>query len=230
MLLLIVNDLIRTKNHLHTLYQRSERFAFRTLILYSDIKPISMKNTIFLISTFLFFFISSSQGQSIEELADEAADGLCNCVNEAYGDIDNDVKGVLAKVIDYQTKDDQEGMANYMANLSADLMLRMEKQASIFQENEALFQTCLQDMDEEMGALVFEEGDLEGITEKEFIAMMLESMRGMEDCQFAYIIMKLGLEMAAEENGDQVESQPVQPKSKKNSKEGTNKYEGTGGN
>lgn len=189
-----------------------------------------MKNTIFLLSTLLFFFINSSQGQSMEELADEAADGLCHCVNEAYGDIDNDVKRVLARVIDYQTKNDEDGMANYMANLPADLILRMEKQASIFQENEASFQACLNDMDEEMGALIFEEGDLEGITEEQFIAMMLESMRGMEDCQFAYIIMKLGLQMAAEENGDQVESQPVQPKSKKDSKEGTNKYEGTGGN
>jgi hypothetical protein len=189
-----------------------------------------MKNTIFLITTFLFFFITSSQGQSIEELAEEAADGFCNCVNEAYGDIDNDVKQTLAIIIKYQAEDDLKGMESYLAKLPADLILRIEEQASIIEENEELFQACLVDMDEEMGELAFEEEGLEDVTEKQFIGMMLKSIEEMADCKFAYTLMELGLEMEAEENGNQVEGEPVKPKSKNNSNEATNKYEGTGGN
>lgn len=187
-----------------------------------------MKNTIFLIIVLLCFFIPLSQGQSIEELSEEAADGLCNCVNEAYGDIDDDVKRAMAKIIKYQIQEDLEGMEGYMAELPADLILRIEEQASVFEENEDLFQLCLDDMDEEMGDLSFDEGEYEGITEAEFLVMMLESIKEMKDCKFAYVLMELGLEMEEDENGGLV---PVKSKnSTDGANEATNKYEGTGGN
>jgi len=190
-----------------------------------------MKNIVLLITALLFFFITSSQGQIIEELAEEAADGLCNCVNEAYGDIDNDVKRAMARIIKYQTKEDVEGMESYMANLSVDLISRIEEQAGIFEENGDLFQLCLDDMEQEMGELSFEEEEYEGITENEFLVMMVESMKDAEGCKFAYILMELGIQMEAEENEAQVKVDPVKTKtSTKGSNEVTNKYEGTGGN
>jgi hypothetical protein len=190
-----------------------------------------MKNIILLITALLFSFITSSQGQVIEELAEEAADGLCNCVNEAYGDIDNDVKRAMARIIKYQTQEDLEGMESYMANLSVDLISRIAAQAGIFEENEDLFQLCLDDMEQELGELSFEEEQYEGITEDKFLIMMVESMKEATGCEFAYILMELGLQMEAEENKDQVKTEPVKPKtSAKGSNEGTNKFEGTGGN
>ena len=188
-----------------------------------------MKNIVLLITALLFSFIISSQGQTVEELAEIAGDGLCSCVNETYDDIDKDVKRAMARIIKYQIHEDEAGMENYMAKLPADLMARIEEQAGLFEENEDLFQMCLDDMDEEMEELSFDEEKYEGFTEEDFLVMMVESMKETTGCKFAYILIELGLQVEAEENEDQVTIDPVKPK--RSTKGSTSsKYEGTGGN
>lgn len=188
-----------------------------------------MKNTALLITTLLFSFIISSQGQSLDELAEIAGDGFCSCVNETYDDIDKDVKRAMARIIKYQIKEDEAGMENYMTKLPADLMVRIEEQAGLFEENEEAFQMCLDDMDEEMEELSFDEEKYEGLTEEAFLVMMIKSMKETTDCEFAGTLMELGLEIEAEENENQVTVDPVKPKTSTKGSS-SNKYEGTGGN
>lgn len=192
-----------------------------------------MKNCIFFIAVLLLSFSTLSKGQTVEELAVLAADGLCSCVNETYSDIDNDVKRAMARIIKYQMKEDEEAMGKYVARLPTDLTTRIEEQAGILEENDDLFQMCLDDMEEAMGELDFEEEKYNGITEAQFSTMMIESMRETTGCTFACILMELGLQVQAEENEDQGQVKISQSKSNNSTKTTTKdreKYEGTGGN
>jgi hypothetical protein len=192
-----------------------------------------MKNTVFLIIALMLSFSISSNGQTIEDLAELAADGLCSCVNETYSDIDNDVKRAMARIIKYQLQDDEDGIENYVAKLSTDLTSRIEEQAGLLEENDDLFQMCLDDMEEAMGELDFDEEKYDGITEEDFSVLMIESMREMTGCKFAYILMELGLEVQEDEidNEDQVKVKSTKSKKSTNDSNGNSKkYEGTGGN
>lgn len=190
-----------------------------------------MKKTIFSTLT-LLFFITLTNAQTIDELAGLASDGLCGCVNETYSDIDSDVKRAMARIIKYQMQDNQEGMENYVAKLSTDLTSRIEAQAAIMEENDDLFQMCLDDMEAAMGELNFEDDQYEGITEEEFVELMMESMKETTGCKFAYILMELGLQMEGEDTNSSSDQVKIsQSKGKKStSNESRHKYEGTGGN
>lgn len=182
----------------------------------------------------LLFCITLTKAQTVEELAELASDGLCSCVNETYSDIDSDVKRAMARIIKYQMQDNQEGMENYVAKLPTDLTSRIETQAAIMEENDDLFQMCLDDMEAAMGELNFEDEQYEGITEEAFVELMMESMKETTGCKFAYILMELGLQMEAENanNGgsNQVKISQIKDKKATDSNENRSKYEGTGGN
>jgi hypothetical protein len=192
-----------------------------------------MKSTVFLTIILMLFFITSSKAQTVKELAKMASEGLCSCVNETYSDIDNDVKRAMARIIKYQIEEDKEELEHYVAKLPTDLTVRIETQASLLEENDDLFQMCLDDMEGAMGDLDFEEKKYKGVTEEKFMAMMIEEIKEATDCKFAYILMELGLQVQEEENdkNNQVRiSQNRSNKSAKGSSGNRKKYEGTGGN
>ena len=189
-----------------------------------------MRTTTFLILALILSFINASNGQTTEDLAELAADGLCACVNETYSDIDSDVKRAMARIIKYQMEENEAGMENYVAQLSTDLTSRIEAQAGLLEENDDLFQMCLDDMEEAMGGLDFDEEKFEGITEEDFSLMMLEAMKEETGCKFAYILMELGLQVEDDENNSQDQVKVKSKNSTQNTKESSNKYEGTGGN
>ena len=182
-----------------------------------------MKSTVLLITTLLFSCIISSQGQTVEEFAELAAEGLCTCVDETYSAIEKDVKRAMARIIKYQMQGNEEEMENYMAKLSANLIGRIEKQASIFEANDDLFQMCLDDMEDGMGALSFNDEEYHGITEDEFLVLMIASMKEVTDCEFAYILIELGMKMEAEEGRSQVKVNPVE--SKKSTRKSKENYQ-----
>jgi len=132
-----------------------------------------MKDIVFLITVLIFSLIPASEAQTTEELAKRAAKGLCTCVNETYSDIDNDVKRAMAKIIQYQIQDNKRAIESYVTKLSTDLTNRIRKQAGKLEKND------------------------KGITEKQFYAGMIESMKETTGCKFAYIIMELGLKRQA---------------------------------
>ncbi len=189
-----------------------------------------MKHRILLTSILVVFICGLSKAQTVQELADLAADGLCSCVNETYSDIDNDVKRAMARIIKYQMQGNEEGMENYVAKLPTDLTTRIEAQASIMEENDDLFQMCLDDMEAAMGEIDFKEEQYNGITEEEFTEMMVASMKEATGCKFAYILMELGLKVQEEEEKGQVKISQVKKTNDSKESSDSKKYEGTGGN
>lgn len=158
-----------------------------------------MRSAVFFTITLMLFFISSSKAQTVKELAKMASEGLCSCVNETYSDIDNDVKRAMAKIIKYQLQEDGDALEHYVAKLPTNLTARIEIQAGLIEENDDLFQMCLDDMQQAMGGVDFGEDKYNGITEEKFMGMMIEEMKEETACKFAYILMELGLQVQEEE-------------------------------
>lgn len=183
-----------------------------------------MKKSSILTCLLTISILSFSTAQTIEEVTTIAAEGLCRCVNESYSNIDSDVKRAMVRIFKYQKEGKQSEMERYANALSADLASRIEEQATLFQENDNLFQLCLEDMELAMSKMNLNEEEYEGISEEVVIELMLDQMNQMKGCKFAYLLMELGLQ----EQGTKDQSDNGQIKEKKSSN--NKKYEGTGGN
>lgn len=165
------------------------------------------------------------KAQSIEDAALLAAKGLCGCVKESYSNIDSDVKRAMIRIIRYQKDGKQAEMEQYVQSLSADLASRIESQALLFQENNDLFELCIEDMEEAMAQLNLNEEAYNSITEEEFVQYMMEEMKTLKGCKFTYLLMELGLEELANNQMEQDGKTTEHQKDERHSK-----YEGTGGN
>lgn len=125
-----------------------------------------MKHRILLTSILVVFICGLSKAQTVQELADLAADGLCSCVNETYSDIDNDVKRAMARIIKYQMQGNEEGMENYVAKLPTDLTTRIEAQASIMEENDDLFKCVWMIWRQQWGKLILKKNNTMALQRK----------------------------------------------------------------
>lgn len=188
-----------------------------------------MKRTSIITCLLTIGMISFSIAQTIEEVASVAAKGLCGCVNESYSNIDSDVKRAMVRIFKYQMEGKQAEVERYASSLSADLASRIEEQAGLFQENDDLFQLCIEDMELAMAKMNLDEGKYENVSEETMINLMLKEMHEMKGCKFAYLLMELGLQEQMNENQNntgQIKGQSTSGNQQSDSK----KYEGTGGN
>ncbi|BDS09942.1 hypothetical protein [Aureispira anguillae] len=181
-----------------------------------------MKKTILLTLIFSVAITTFLKAQSIEEVGAVAAKGLCDCVNETYSNIDSDVKRAMIRIIKYQSQNKAREMETYINSLSTDLAARIEEQAVLFQENNDLFELCVEDMEEAMAKIGLDETLYADVTEEAFEQILLEQMNAIKGCKFAYLLMSLGL-AEGQESGTENKGQ-----TKDNSYH--KKFEGTGGN
>jgi len=156
-----------------------------------------MKQHTLLTILIVALFSSFSFAQDANDLAKEAANGLCDCVNETYSNIDNDVKEAMVKIIMYQMNGQQQEMEQYANSLSADLATRIEAQANEFTENQEMFDLCVEDI--QLTLLESSLDENSDMTEEQFMGMLMTEMSQGKNCKFAYLLMQLGL---AEEDND----------------------------
>jgi hypothetical protein len=161
-----------------------------------------MKQYTLLTALIITIFSSFSFAQDTDDLAREAADGLCDCVNDTYSNIDDDVKNAMVTIIKYQMNDQQQEMEQYANALSADLGSRIQDQASEFTENQSFFDICTKNIESSLAESIVDENS--DITEEQFMIILLNEMSQNKDCKFAYLLIQLGL--AETENDNNVNS------------------------
>lgn len=156
-------------------------------------------NTLF-IALSLSFSVSSINAQSVEELAQTAGKGLCDCVNKTYSNIDRDVKDAMMKIIQYQLEGKTAELEEYAGSLSPDLASRIEAQADMFAANDDAFQTCLADLDAYMENAASRSNA--NITETEFTNMIFDYIKKARGCSFASMLVQLGEQANTEEDNN----------------------------
>jgi len=134
---------------------------------------------LFLISSSFFLF---GQTNSVD-LVTQTAEGFCTCVNDNYK-IDEDIKDILLKTIDYSNKNDQEGYTAYYNSLSDEIQDRSEKQLTRMMDNQITFNEC---MKKHTTAMKNASTDIQKMKME-----VLLKMKNMAGCNFAAKLLQLG--------------------------------------
>ena len=137
-----------------------------------------------LLLLFLFSYTNflSAQTNSVD-VATKTAEGFCTCVNANYK-IDEDIKDILLKIIEFSNKNDQEGYTAYYNSLSTEIRDRSEKQLTSMMDNQISFNEC---MKTHTAALKDAGSDIQKMKME-----VLLKMKNMAGCKFAAKLMELG--------------------------------------
>lgn len=191
-----------------------------------------MKKTKLLLFVFTLFLGQFVAAQSIETITKKAAVGLCDCVNDTYDNIDDDVKEVMVKMIQLQVAGKEEEVDRYLTSFSPDMLERFAEQASLFESNDAMFQGCIENLGTEIENLVVDESSYEDMTTDDITNMIFSKMKAIKTCNFPYLLVQLGVYEGekADDNFDNTNNSN-NTKNTKNTKKLSNGNEnGTGGN
>lgn len=131
--------------------------------------------------------------QSPELKAQAVAEQFCNCANTTYSNIDEDVKKAMGRVVSYQLQNQPQDLERYMKRLPADLVIRIQDQATTFKKNGALAQRCIHVMEGEMSAIDLANPIYEGMTEEKFSRLIQQQLKTDSSCEFAALLLELGL-------------------------------------
>ena len=168
--------------------------------------------------------------QSVDEVAEAAGELLCDCVNETYGQIDEDVKVAIMTIFSYQMENKEQEMERYLNAMSADLGGRLQQQIGLLEGDNELFERCVENVEQELVEYAAH-SDAPEVSEDEFTLLLMEKMEKDKACEFAYFLMGVTLLEAAnsEEENQQKESTASSSTSTTN-KTVSKAHHGTGGN
>ncbi len=158
-----------------------------------------------LLAIFLFGAVQATQAQDrFNEAAAFAAQHLCDCVNEVYADIDEDVRNA---VVVMATMSETEAN-NYITGLDQELILRIAEQSTIMMDESKSreFDDCNQSMVDAIDEKYPEDYEAMGYTESDFMDRMFKSLGADEACSFTYFLLQIGMSMQ-EDNGDHAPNQ-----------------------
>lgn len=164
-----------------------------------------MRRILFLLLFYLIELTVVAQSHpKTQELADSVAIVMCQCMNNTFLAIDEDVRYLLVNAI----SDPENGPAaiqNYIAQASeekaSEVMLQLQKLGSMDSELTLCFDGStkkIQTLEVELGELPEDEQILVVLdfeSEEKTIALLLNSMRKISDCELAYRFIKLGLDL-----------------------------------
>ena len=167
--------------------------------------------------------------QSMEDIAEEGADQLCDCVNETYGHIDEDVKGAIMTLfslgLEHQTNQ-EEAVENYLSSLSPNLLTRIQEQTKLLEGEDQLFERCIENVEHSLMDYAAD-SDAPDISEEAFLNLLMQKMEAAEECRFAYFLMGVTL-LEQEKNTQKTSTSSVE--STTTTRPLSEQYHGTGGN
>lgn len=188
-----------------------------------------MRLSWFLALLFILVTINYSTAQRIEDVAEEGADALCDCVNETYGHIDEDVKKAIITLFSIgmeEGADQEEAVEQYMAGLSPDLLTRIQEQTKLLEGEDQLFTRCIENVEHSLMDYTAN-SDAPEISEDAFLELLMNNMENAEGCEFAYFLMGVTL---LEHHGDVHENSASSVESTTAKRPLNEQYHGTGGN
>jgi hypothetical protein len=151
-----------------------------------------MKN--FLLTLLLFTIFNSAlfaQSQ-MEKAANFAADYICNCVNEVYSEIEPEIRDFIFKI--YSLPEDEQ--SDFILSLSEEQQIKIVNQADIMssESKAAEMDLCNNNMIADLERKFADMEDDENFDEAELMNSMLERLSKKTRCEFAYLLLVIGLE------------------------------------
>lgn len=133
------------------------------------------------------------EAQSPVSHAQAVAQQFCSCVNTTYSNIDEDVKQSMGKIVSFKLQNQPKDLEKYMKRLPAELVIRIQEQATQFKRNGALAQHCIHVMEKEMEAVDLENPIYEGMTKNSFSRLIQQELGKDDGCTFAALLLELGI-------------------------------------
>lgn len=189
-----------------------------------------MKKNILLTMLLLCGLTTWMSAQSVDEVAVAAGELLCDCVNDTYGQIDDDVKVAIMTIFSYQMESKEQEMERYLNSMSADLGGRLQQQIGLLEGDNELFERCVENVEQELVEYAAHSNAPE-VSEDEFTLILMEKMKKDKACEFAYFLMGVTLLEAANEAAENQQKGNTAASSTSTTKKTVSKeYHGTGGN
>lgn len=139
----------------------------------------------------LSFFGNLKAQDKIEEAANFAADYICNCVNKVYADVEPEIRDLIIKI--YMLPAEEQ--TAFVLGLSESVQTKVIQQSMIMAD-----ETRAVEMDDCNNKMVqeiekkYKNVDETGFNEQDMINTMLERLGSKKKCEFAYMLMKIGME------------------------------------
>ena len=144
------------------------------------------------LSMLLLLSFSSLKAQDkIEEAANFAADYLCNCVNKVYAEVEPDIRDLIIKIYLLPAEEQTE----FILGLSEDKQSKIIEQSLIMADEgkAAEMDECNNSMVKEIEKK-YKNIDESALNEQELLETMSNRLKSKKKCEFAYMLMKIGLE------------------------------------
>jgi len=139
----------------------------------------------------LLSFSSLKAQDKIEEAANFAADYLCNCVNKVYAEVEPDIRDLIIKIYLLPAEEQTE----FILGLSEDKQSKIIEQSLIMADEgkAAEMDECNNSMVKEIEKK-YKNIDESALNEQELLETMSNRLKSKKKCEFAYMLMKIGLE------------------------------------
>jgi hypothetical protein len=157
------------------------------------------------LSMLLLLSFSSLKAQDkIEEAANFAADYLCNCVNKVYAEVEPDIRDLIIKIYLLPAEEQTE----FILGLSEDKQSKIIEQSLIMADEgkAAEMDECNNSMVKEIEKK-YKNIDESALNEQELLETMSNRLKSKKKCEFAYMLMKIGLEQQQISEDDLIEEE-----------------------
>jgi hypothetical protein len=149
-------------------------------------------------SILMFLLVSSIKAQDkMEEASNFAADYICNCVNKVYSGVEPEIRELILKI--YLLP--QEKQTEFILSLSKEQQTKVVTQSLIMaDETKAIeMDDCSKNMVAEIEKK-FKNIDNAYFSEEKLLGDMLNRLKSKKKCEFAYTLMKIGMEQQNQED------------------------------
>lgn len=149
-------------------------------------------------SILMFLLVSSIKAQDkMEEASNFAADYICNCVNKVYSGVEPEIRELILKI--YLLP--QEKQTEFILGLTKEQQTKVVTQSLIMaDETKAIeMDDCSKNMVAEIEKK-FKNIDNAYFSEEKLLGDMLNRLKSKKKCEFAYTLMKIGMEQQNQED------------------------------
>ena len=153
----------------------------------------------------MFLLISNIKAQDKhEEAANFAADYICNCVNNVYSGVEPDIRDMIIKIYLLPA----EEQTAFVMGLSEAVQMKVVEQSLIMADEgkAAEMDECNNKMVKEIEKK-YKNLDDTNFSESEMLAIMIDRLKSKKKCEFAYMLMKIGLE---QQNSEEIIEEDVE--------------------
>jgi hypothetical protein len=143
-------------------------------------------------SLLLLLSLSNLKAQDkMEEAANFAADYLCNCVNKVYAEVEPDIRDLIIKIYLLPAEEQTE----FILGLSEEKQSKILQQSLIMADEgkAAEMDECNNSMAKEIDKK-YKNLDESSFNEQELLETMSNRLKSKNKCEFAYMLLKIGLE------------------------------------